>query len=480
MSVATRPASRVRPRTAGEVRVRRIQWWHYLLAGTGLAAVAGTAYGVYAAWFSVTHVRVSYARVSGLVVALSAKDDTRLQRLLVRTGDKVRKGQPVALLDNADVGAQVNQARAKLQAGQSALTRAEADLELTIRQTAASIEEAEAQLEASRARLSQADAEMQMSSRTQVDEVKRAQADLAGAKAKLKQVEAGPRPQEIEQGKADLASAQSQLANATAVMQRMGKLEKEGAVSAQALDAARTDMEVAQAGVALRRQKLSLLEAGSRPEDIEAARQAVVSAEAALALAKAKTYDREMKVQQVATRAAETRQAGAALKGARSQDQTVAVKEQDVLSQRAAVAEAEAALQSAKARLSDTELRSNENGVVVVGRGTAIHEGEVVTKGLPIITIVSTAWPFWITASVSELYVSRVKEGQPALIRVDAFRGRVFHGKVAQVGGATEFSADETPWSMKQVPIRVSFDPQDLPDNLKPGMSCRVWIDVRR
>ena len=480
MSVVARPTPRARPRTAGEARARQIRWWHYLLAGTGLVTVGGMVYGFYAAWFAVTHVRTSYARVSGYVVALSAKDDTRVKRLLVRTGEKVRQGQTVAILDNADVAAQAEQAKATLLARESALNRAEAELDMTIRQSAASIEEAEAQLAASQARLSQAEAEKEMASRTERDEVKRAQAELAVAKARLRQVEAGPRPQEIEQEKADLASAESQSASAAATLRRMEKLQKEGAVSEQALDAARTDLEVAQAAVNLRRQKLSLLQAGSRPEDIEAARQAVTSAEAAVALATAKSFDSEMKVQQVATRVAEKRQAAAGVRGAQSLQRTVALKEQDVLAQRAAVAEAKAALEAARARVSDTELRSTDNGVVVAGQGQSIHEGESVTNGQPIVTIVSTARPFWISASVSELQVSQVKEGQPALIWIDAFRRQVFHGTVSQVGGATEFSAADTPWALKQVPLRLSFDPGKVKDSLKPGMSCRVWIDVRR
>jgi multidrug resistance efflux pump len=426
------------------------------------------AWGVYAIWFSVTHVRTSYARVSGYMVTLSAKDDTRLQKLLVRTGDRVHKGQALASLDNADIDAEVDQARASLQAKESALNRAEADLELTIRQTAASIEEAEAQLSASRARLSQAE-------RTQPDQVRRARAELAAARARLAQLEAGARPQEVEQVKADLASAESQLASATATLRRNEKLQKEGAVSAQALDTARTEQEVAQSGVASARQKLSLVQAGSRAEDIEAARQAVASAEAALSVAIAQSP--------VDTLAAESRQYQAGLKAAQSQQRNVALKEQDVLSQRAAVAEARAALEAVKARLSYTELRSTENGIVLPPKGQTLHEGEVVTKGLPIMTIVSTDDPFWITASVSELLVSRVKEGQSAIITIDAFKRRTFPGRVTQVGGATEMTADDTPWSLKQVPVKLSLDPdsvKDVKEQLKPGMSCRVWIDVRK
>ena len=112
MSVTTRPMPRPRQRAPGEAGSRRIQWWHYLLAACALGAVVGLGYGVRALWFSMTHIRTTYAWVSGVVVSLSAKDDTRVRQLLVRTGDRVRKGDIVAILDNADAEAAVEQARA--------------------------------------------------------------------------------------------------------------------------------------------------------------------------------------------------------------------------------------------------------------------------------------------------------------------------------------------------------------------------------
>jgi multidrug resistance efflux pump len=157
----------------------------------------------------------------------------------------------------------------------------------------------------------------------------------------------------------------------------------------------------------------------------------------------------------------------------------VALKEQDVLSQRAVVAEAGAAVAAAKARLSDAVLRSTENGVVVRGPGKSVHAGEVVTKGSPIITIVATDSRLWISASLSELVVGRVREGQRAIIKLDAFHGHTLQGRVVQVGGATEISTTDTsPWQLQQVPIKITFDPKGL--QVIPGMTCRVWVDVRR
>lgn len=479
MAAEVRPTTRSRPRSPREARARGRQWWHYLVVAATVLALIGLVWGGYATWFAVTHVRATYARVGGLVVSVGPKSDTRVRRVLVRTGDRVKQGQELVALDNADLEAQVSGANASLSEQQSALTRAKADLEMTIRQTAASEAQAAAELTAAQARLAQAEAEMRMGAQQVPDEVRRATAQLNVARADLARLEAGPRPQEIEQVRADVAAAQAQLDKATTTLARMVRLFDQGAQSAEALDAAKTDKQVAEAALTAVKQRLSLLESGSRTEDVEQARQAVLAAEAALAVAKARTFEGQMKSQQVATRAAERRQADAALSFASSFKRSVMLKEQDVLARQAAVAQAEATLEEARIRLADSSLRSPVNGVVVRSPGQTIHDGEVVTKGTPIITIVSTDSALYISGSVSELHADRVREGQPVRIYIQAFPHRRFRGKVTQVGGATESTTGESsPWMLQQVPIKASFEPGDA--RILPGMSCQVWVDVRK
>jgi membrane fusion protein (multidrug efflux system) len=479
MTAEVRPTTRGRPRSLSETRGRQRAWWHYLVVAVSILALVGLAWGGYATWFAVTHVRATYARVSGLVVSVSAKGDARVARLLVRTGDQVKRGDALVALDNADVEAQVNQAKASLTEHRSALARAEADLEMTIRQSSASEQQAAAELVAAQARLAQAEAELNMGASQVPEEVRRATAQLNGARSNLARIEAGPRPQEIEQARADVAASQAQLHKATTTLSRMERLFQQGAQSEEALDAAKTDKQVAEAALTASQQKLSLLEAGSREEDIESARQSVQEAEATLAVAKARRFEGQMKAEAVATRAAEKQQAHAGLSVVQSSRRGVMLKEQDVLAQRAAVTQAQAALKETQVRLAESSLRSPVNGVVVRGPGQAVHEGEVVAKGTPIITIVSSDNDLWISGAVSELYSDRVREGQPVVIRLEAFPHRQFVGKVTQVGGATEFStAEANQWMLQQVPIKASFNPGST--RVLPGMSCQMWVDVRK
>lgn len=428
--MSTRPVRGTRAAGREERKGGR-PWWHYAILACALLVLAGLVWGGHAIWFALTHVRASYARVTGLVVTVAAKSDTRVRQVLVRTGDEVAEGQMVAALDQAGLQAEVERAEATLEARRVELARSEQELVLTIGETAASIEEAEAQLAAASARLRQSEAEMKMQAEQQ--------------------------PDEVRQASADLAASRSRMADAKARLQRAEKLRAEGAVSAQSLDAARTEYETAQA--------------------------VVESAEAALEVAKARDYRSQIQQQAVATRRAEELQARAELKSAATRGRRVALIEQQVLARRAAVAEAEAELAAARVRLSDAALRSPVTGVVVRGFGHSVKDGEVVEKGQPIVTVLATDVPFWIAASVSELYAASVKEGQPVLIKIEALnrawlRTRWLHGRVEKVGAATEFQAAEgSPWIIQQIPIKIEFDPEGEP--VKHGATCRVWIDIR-
>src|SRR4030066_1175932 len=131
MAVPTVPARGARPGARPE-KTRGRPWWHYALLVSGLIPPALLAWGGYAIWFAVSHVRASYARVSGLVVNVAAKGDTRVQTVPVRTGEEVSKGQIVAILDKADLEAEVERSKATLAAKESDLARSERELELTI------------------------------------------------------------------------------------------------------------------------------------------------------------------------------------------------------------------------------------------------------------------------------------------------------------------------------------------------------------
>lgn len=123
------------------------------------------------------------------------------------------------------------------------------------------------------------------------DAVRVAQARLAAQEAQLAKLEAGNRPQEIAQTKAELEKAEAALTNARATYDRRAALPVDSTISRQALDDARNVLRQAEAGAARARQALDLSRQGFRDEDIAIARAQVDGERATLDLMRRRLAD---------------------------------------------------------------------------------------------------------------------------------------------------------------------------------------------
>ncbi len=153
-------------------------------------------------------------------VEVSSKMSGRVLELLVERGDIVKVGQVLARLDNEEIKAQLDQARATRQA------------------TAARLEEA-----------------------------------LAGS-----------RPQEVERAQAALAEAEANLSSARINLERAQTLHQKGVLAKQGLDDARNAHDVAAAQVTVARKNLELTKLGPRAEQVELARAQLAEADASILL----------------------------------------------------------------------------------------------------------------------------------------------------------------------------------------------------
>lgn len=118
-----------------------------------------------------------------------------------------------------------------------------------------------------------------------------ARARLAAQQATLAKLEAGSRPQEIASAAADLAAAEAVLANAQTVFKRQEELAKTSAASRQALDDAQSALRQARAHRDAAREALDLVRAGFRDEEIAAARASMKAEQATVALAERRLND---------------------------------------------------------------------------------------------------------------------------------------------------------------------------------------------
>lgn len=115
--------------------------------------------------------------------------------------------------------------------------------------------------------------------------VAQAKAQVAAQQQVVDKLEAGSRPQEIQQARANVDAAKARVTNARQEYQRDQGLIRQKAVSQSQLDSARAAYDTARAELDSAQQALALALAGPRSEDIAAAKATLDADRAGLALA---------------------------------------------------------------------------------------------------------------------------------------------------------------------------------------------------
>ncbi|MCE5322685.1 efflux RND transporter periplasmic adaptor subunit [bacterium] len=225
--------------------------------------------------------------VEGELSDISPRVTARIVKLYAQEGNHVRKGQTLVQLEDSDLLAAVDSARA-------AAAAADRD-----------VEAAEDSAKADSGQLSAA--------------VDRARASLNAARHNLRDLEAGSRSEDIAAQRAVLAQTKANAIDAKQKYQRAEALFKGGAISAQERDSAKASNDAAQAAVDSAQQQLNRLIAGPRKETVDASRAQVREAEAALREAQASMHRASASKRQVQAARARAVEAQAALANAQSQ-----------------------------------------------------------------------------------------------------------------------------------------------------------------
>jgi HlyD family secretion protein len=119
-------------------------------------------------------------------------------------------------------------------------------------------------------------------------------ANVAQQEANVAKLEAGSRPEEIEQAKANVASRIAALQNARGVFERQQQLAQRDFASKQAYDNAAAALQQAEADLKSAEQALQLAVQGPRKEDIAAGRAALQGARAQKQIAETAFGDTEL------------------------------------------------------------------------------------------------------------------------------------------------------------------------------------------
>lgn len=117
-------------------------------------------------------------------------------------------------------------------------------------------------------------------------QVRQAEAGLAMAKANLERLLSGASADELAQVRAAVAQAEVQLENAQVEFERIERLYQSGSVSRQTYDGAATQLQLARSQLDSARARLAQVQRGAAAEDIAAMEAQVKQAEATLDLAR--------------------------------------------------------------------------------------------------------------------------------------------------------------------------------------------------
>lgn len=149
----------------------------------------------------------------------------------------------------------------------------------------------------------------------------------------------------------------------------------------------------------------------------------------------------------------------------------------------AQVQAAQAQVELARIDLANTVIRAPRDGQV---SEASVRRGQYVTAGSQLLFLVPDQ--LWVVANFKEGQTWRMRIGQQATFKVDAFEGQELRGHVEQIAPATgsEFSVlrpDNASGNFTKVvqrlPIRIAIDPgQELAKRLRPGMSVTAEVDT--
>lgn len=313
------------------------------------------------------------------------------------------------------------------------------DFQVAVDQDEANLASAEANYEAAKVNIPIVTISTGSTLRSAGADVKGSDAALSYAQRELEAAQA-----RVDQAKANNTKAQLDL-------QRYTPLVKKDVISRQQFDATVAAADSAKAG---------LLEAQA---NLIGAEDAVRQANQRLMQSQANLHSASTAPDQVKVQRAKADQAAAQVK------------------------QAAAELEQARLNLSYTKVIAPAAGIV---NKKNVEIGQNVSIGQNLMTLIPLD-DVWVTANFKETQLEHMRPGQSVDISVDALGGRVYHGKITQIGGATgsrlslfppENATGNYVKVVQRVPVRIDFtnEKDENKDHLlRPGFSVTPTVRVK-
>jgi HlyD family secretion protein len=371
--------------------------------------------------------RSATIEASGTIEAIesdvSPKVQGRLVDLRVRDGDRVSKGQVVAVLEQVDPGLNLAQARAAVTVALAQVGAAQAAYELQRDNYSTALAQAGEGVTIAHSRLGQAAANLGITTRA----------------ATL----------DVDQARAQLAAAQSTYDKARTDLARTKSLVGTGDEPQQTLD----DASAAYT---------------SSAAQLQAARDAVATAQANLE----NVYVRQLDV--IASRE-QHQQSLATLRNAEAERRLVTQRQAQLFAAQAALAQARAAYDLAADQVHETHMLAPFNGFVISHN---FEVGDLIPPGAAAMTIGDLEHPY-VYVYVSETDLPRIRTGMHADVTIDGMPGHTFVGTITEISDTAEFTPENVQTKEERVEylvFRVKIQLTDTTGMLKPGLPADAAI----
>jgi len=143
----------------------------------------------------------------------------------------------------------------------------------------------------------------------------------------------------------------------------------------------------------------------------------------------------------------------------------------------------EAARTVAQVNLGYTKIAAPADGTVGERQ---VRPGQLVSPGTQVIAFVSNIK--WVQANYRETQLTNMKVGDAAQVRIDAYPGKVFHGKVIDIAPASGSQFALLPPDnatgnytkvVQRIPVKIAFDDSNIATALRPGLSVIATVRTR-
>ena len=393
---------------------------------------------------------------------LSFQSGGQLEAILVSEGDVVEAGAPLLQLDTTDQELAVIQAQAGVTQAQANLATANAGLvaaETGLKAAEVGVQAAEAQLALTTAPPSAAQIAL---SEAAVASSTAGISSAAGSRAAALE---GPTAAQIAAAEAGVAAAQAQY---LAAQKQYEPITQNTSLDQADRDQAAYQLNAAVAGVNAAQAALDEVLAGPRNSEQVAANSGVAAAssqrdasQAQLDLLLLGAREEQIAIAETAVTAAESQVTEAELR--------VENAKAGVVQAEAAIAEAEASLESAQNALDKRTLAAPFAATIA---NIAVKEGEIMSPGVPVITLANFSNWLVETTDLSEISVVTLETGFKAEVSIDAFPGETLTGTITDIASSSDVVRGDVTY---KVTVDLGENP-DLP--LRWGMTAFVTVDT--